>query len=81
MEQRVHRGGDRHRRRANPVIDLLRFAVAGVLLTVLALVSKSSWPKGKLLLHVVVTGLLMQAVQFGALTRPSATGCPAAWSR
>lgn len=63
------------------LLTFSRFAVAGVLLTVLALVSKSSWPKGKLLLHVVVTGLLMQAVQFGALTRPSATGCPAAWSR
>ncbi|MFG2196694.1 DMT family transporter [Streptomyces sp. NPDC048639] len=58
------------------LLTFSRFAVAGVLLTVVALVSRSPWPKGRLLLHVVVTGLLMQAVQFGAFYTAIGDGLP-----
>ncbi|MFJ5999594.1 DMT family transporter [Streptomyces sp. NPDC092370] len=58
------------------LLTFSRFAIAGVLLAVVALVSKSPWPKGKLLLHVVVTGLLMQAVQFGAFYTAIGAGLP-----
>ncbi|WP_330239366.1 DMT family transporter [Streptomyces sp. NBC_00525] len=58
------------------LLTFSRFAIAGVLLTAVALVSKSPWPKGKLLLHVVVTGLLMQAVQFGAFYTAISEGLP-----
>ncbi|MEU6084298.1 DMT family transporter [Streptomyces sp. NPDC047108] len=58
------------------LLTFSRFAVAGVLLTVVALASKSPWPKGRLLLHVVVTGLLMQAVQFGAFYTAIGDGLP-----
>ncbi|MEC3981461.1 DMT family transporter [Amycolatopsis sp. H20-H5] len=58
------------------LLTFSRFAVAGVLLTAIALVSRSRWPRGRLLAHVVVTGLLMQAVQFGAFYLAIARGLP-----
>ncbi|MFD5749199.1 DMT family transporter [Streptomyces sp. NPDC127033] len=58
------------------LLTFSRFAVAGLLLTLVALVVKSPWPKGKPLLHVVVTGLLMQAVQFGAFYTAIGAGLP-----
>ncbi|MEU0472739.1 hypothetical protein ACFW5S_03275 [Streptomyces olivaceus] len=39
------------------LLTFSRFALAGLLLMAVALVSKSPWAKGRLLLHVVVTGL------------------------
>ncbi|WP_052410906.1 DMT family transporter [Streptomyces olivaceus] len=58
------------------LLTFSRFALAGLLLMAVALVSKSPWPKGRLLLHVVVTGLLMQAVQFGAFYTAISEGLP-----
>jgi len=48
------------------LLTLCRFALAGVLLAVAALAVRAPWPRGKALGHVVVAGLLLQAVQFGA---------------
>lgn len=47
-----------------------------MLLTIVALVTKSPWPKGRMLLHVIVVGLLMQAVQFGAFYTAIGAGLP-----
>jgi drug/metabolite transporter (DMT)-like permease len=58
------------------LLTFSRFAIAGVLLAVVAVLSRAPWPKGTLLLHVVVTGLLMQAVQFGALYTAIGEGLP-----
>lgn len=58
------------------LLTFSRFAVAGVLLTTVALVTKSPWPKGRMLLHVIVVGLLMQAVQFGAFYTAIGAGLP-----
>jgi drug/metabolite transporter (DMT)-like permease len=55
-----------------------RFAVAGVLLAGFALIVKAPWPRGRQLMHVAVSGLLMQAVQFGAFYVALTTGLPAA---
>jgi drug/metabolite transporter (DMT)-like permease len=43
-----------------------RFAIAAVLLAVYANVIRAKWPHGNELKHVVIAGLLMQIVQFGA---------------
>lgn len=58
------------------LLTFSRFALAGVLLAVIAWVSRSPWPRGRQLLHVAVTGLLMQAVQFGAFYLAIARGLP-----
>ncbi|MFF9143372.1 DMT family transporter [Streptomyces sp. NPDC055051] len=58
------------------LLTFSRFAVAGVLLALIAVVSKSPWPRGRLLLHAIVTGLLMQAVQFGAFYTAIGEGLP-----
>ncbi|MFE9449948.1 DMT family transporter [Streptomyces sp. NPDC006739] len=58
------------------LLTFSRFALAGVLLTGVALVTKAPWPKGRLLAHVIVTGLLMQAVQFGAFYTAIGAGLP-----
>ncbi|MER5636041.1 EamA family transporter [Kitasatospora sp. NPDC002227] len=58
------------------LLTFARFAAAGVLLTVIALVSRSPWPRGRMLLHVAVVGLLMQAVQFGAFYTAIGAGLP-----
>ncbi|WP_244892075.1 DMT family transporter [Nocardia beijingensis] len=44
----------------------VRFAVAGVLLTAYAFIARVTWPQGGQLRHVLIAGLLMQMVQFGA---------------
>lgn len=44
----------------------VRFAAAGLVLTLLALLTRARWPRGRQLGHVAVSGLLMQALQFGA---------------
>ncbi|WP_067720444.1 DMT family transporter [Nocardia yamanashiensis] len=52
---------------APPMLVLFaRFAIAGALLILLALATGAVWPRGKVLGHTVVAGLLMQMVQFGA---------------
>ncbi|MEV0462582.1 DMT family transporter [Nocardia tengchongensis] len=52
---------------APPMLVLFaRFGIAGLLLIVVALVTRAAWPRGKTLAHTLVAGLLMQMVQFGA---------------
>lgn len=58
------------------LLTFSRFALAGVLLTAIALLTKARWPRGKQLVHVAVTGLLMQAVQFGAFYTAIGMGLP-----
>lgn len=53
-----------------------RFACAGVLMAAFAAAAHASWPRGRDLLHVVVAGLLIQAVQFGALYMALGQGLP-----
>ncbi|GAA0397466.1 DMT family transporter [Microbispora corallina] len=56
------------------LLTLARFALAGVLLAVVALAARAPWPRGRALGHVVVAGLLLQAVQFGAFYTAMALG-------
>ncbi|WP_433712602.1 DMT family transporter [Nocardia sp. CA-084685] len=52
---------------APPMMVLFaRFGIAAVLLAVYASVIRASWPSAAQLKHVVIAGLLMQIVQFGA---------------
>jgi drug/metabolite transporter (DMT)-like permease len=52
---------------APPLMVLFaRFTIAGVLLALYARAVGAHWPRGVELRHVVVAGLLMQIVQFGA---------------
>lgn len=61
-----------------PMLVLVaRFALAGTILAGWALVARSVWPTGRQLGHVIVTGLLMQAVQFCALYEALEHGAPA----
>ena len=53
----------------------LRFALGVALVVPLALVSRPTWPRGRLIAHVVVAGLLMHAVNLGAATMRSTSGC------
>ncbi|MFF4771351.1 DMT family transporter [Microtetraspora fusca] len=55
-----------------------RFALAGALLSAYALVTRAPWPRGRALAHIAVTGLLIQAVQFGAFYTALGMGFPAA---
>ncbi|HTN48290.1 MAG TPA: EamA family transporter [Burkholderiaceae bacterium] len=43
----------------------LRFALGVVLVVPLALLARPTWPRGPLLIHVVVAGLLMHAINLG----------------
>jgi drug/metabolite transporter (DMT)-like permease len=53
-----------------------RLIIAGVLLAGITLAMRAPWPRGKQLLHVAVAGLLIQAVQFGALYTAISYGLP-----
>ncbi|MEV3924159.1 DMT family transporter [Actinomadura coerulea] len=66
--------------RAAPPLLLMfaRFAVAGALLAAYALLTGARWPRGRALAHVAVTGLLVQAVQFGCFYTALALHYPAA---
>jgi drug/metabolite transporter (DMT)-like permease len=55
-----------------------RFAAAGLILAVVALVARAPWPRGRELLHVIVAGLLLQAAQFGGFYWAMSLGLPAA---
>lgn len=64
---------------APPLLLMLgRFGISGILLAGYALVVKSRWPRGSKLGHLIVSGLLMQAVQFGAFYTALAFSVPAA---
>ncbi|MGH3723079.1 MAG: DMT family transporter [Mycobacterium sp.] len=61
-----------------PMLVLVaRFALAGAILATWALLARVAWPTGRKLGHVIVTGLLMQAVQFCALYEALEHGAPA----
>lgn len=55
-----------------------RFALAGVLLAGYALITRAPWPRGRALAHIAVSGLLIQAVQFGSFYTALGMGFPAA---
>ncbi|MFG2001471.1 DMT family transporter [Spirillospora sp. NPDC048911] len=59
------------------LLTFARFALAGVLLAGLAVALRAPWPRGRRLGHIAVTGLLIQAVQFGALYSAMGLGLPA----
>jgi drug/metabolite transporter (DMT)-like permease len=56
---------------------VVRFGLASIILGSWALVVRAAWPTGRKLGHVAITGLLMQAVQFGALYLAIQHGAPA----
>src|SRR5262249_15196488 len=60
------------------LLPLLRFAAAGVILALVAGLTRAPWPRGRQLGHVVVAGLLLQAAQFGGFYWAMALGLPAA---
>ncbi|MFC5745866.1 DMT family transporter [Actinomadura rugatobispora] len=60
------------------LLTFARFALAGVLLAAYAVAVRAPWPRGRRLAHLAVTGLLIQAVQFGALYTALGMGLPAA---
>ncbi|WP_227979118.1 DMT family transporter [Nocardia spumae] len=52
---------------APPMVVLFaRYVLAGLVLTLYAVLAQAKWPRGRELAHVAVAGLLMQMVQFGA---------------
>ncbi|WP_327091459.1 DMT family transporter [Nonomuraea sp. NBC_01738] len=60
------------------LLTAVRFGVAGLALGAFALAVRAPWPKGRALGHVVVSGLLVQAVQFAAFYTAMGFGMPAA---
>jgi drug/metabolite transporter (DMT)-like permease len=56
---------------------VLRFSLAAIILAALALAARTAWPRGAQFGHVVVTGLLIQAVQFCCLYEALLLGAPA----
>jgi drug/metabolite transporter (DMT)-like permease len=56
---------------------VLRFGLAAVILTVWTVLAKAPWPRGAQFGHVVVAGLLIQAVQFCCLYEAVQLGAPA----
>ncbi|WP_232666692.1 DMT family transporter [Pseudonocardia sp. TRM90224] len=60
------------------LLTFSRFAAAGILLALIALTTRAPWPRGVKLAHIAVSGLLIQAVQFGAFYSALSTGLPAA---
>lgn len=59
-------------------LTLWRLLIAGAVMTTIAIIARAPWPRGRRLLHVMITGLLIQAVQFGALYSAMGMGMPAA---
>lgn len=58
------------------LLTFARFVGAGGLLALTALLTGARWPRGRQLGHVAVSGLLIQAVQFGAMYTAMAKGLP-----
>ena len=56
---------------------VFRFGVAGAILSVWALSARVTWPTGRTLAHVLVSGLLTQALQFICLYLALMHGAPA----
>ncbi len=60
------------------LLTFVRFAAAGLLLGGFALATRAAWPRGRALAHVVVSGVLIQAVQFSAFYTAMSLHMPAA---
>jgi drug/metabolite transporter (DMT)-like permease len=60
------------------LLTFARFALAGLLLGGFALAVRAPWPRGRQLGHVVVSGILVQAVQFAAFYSAIGLHVPAA---
>jgi drug/metabolite transporter (DMT)-like permease len=60
------------------LLTATRLTVAGLILALIAAVTRAPWPRGRELGHVIVAGLLIQAVQFGAFYLAMSLGLPAA---
>jgi drug/metabolite transporter (DMT)-like permease len=56
---------------------VFRFGLAGAILSALALTARVTWPTGRTLVHVLITGLLTQAMQFICLYIALMHGAPA----
>jgi drug/metabolite transporter (DMT)-like permease len=56
---------------------VFRFGLAGLILGAWAVIARVEFPRGRQLGHVLVTGLLMQTVQFSALYFAIQNGAPA----
>ncbi|BBX64296.1 membrane protein [Mycobacterium saskatchewanense] len=56
---------------------VLRFGLAGTILIAWTIAAKAPWPRGGQFGHVIVAGLLIQAVQFCALYEAIRLGAPA----
>jgi len=56
---------------------VLRFGLAGAILSGWALIARVTWPTGRTLAHVLVSGLLTQALQFICLYLALMHGAPA----
>ncbi|MFD1541061.1 DMT family transporter [Nonomuraea guangzhouensis] len=60
------------------LLTFARFALAGLLLGGFALAVRAPWPRGRKLVHVAGSGILVQAVQFGAFYSAIGLHVPAA---
>lgn len=58
---------------------VFRFGLAAAILTTWALAARVKWPTGTRLVHVVISGLLTQAVQFICLYLALMHGAPRCW--
>jgi drug/metabolite transporter (DMT)-like permease len=56
---------------------VFRFGLAGAILSAWALIARVTWPTGRTLAHVLVTGLLTHALQFICLYLAMMHGAPA----
>ena len=51
---------------AEPLTFLaVRFAIAAVVMLVAALLARAAWPKGVMIAHIAMVGLLMHSLQLG----------------
>ena len=60
------------------LLTTVRLTLGAVLMGVIALVTRAHWPRGRVLLHVCVAGVLTQAVQFAGVYGGLQAGVPAA---
>src|SRR3954465_1044155 len=56
---------------------VFRFGLAGAILSAWALIARVTWPAGRTLVHVLISGLLAQALQFICLYLALMHGAPA----
>jgi drug/metabolite transporter (DMT)-like permease len=66
---------------AEPLTFLaVRFAIAAVVMLVAALLVRAAWPKGVMIAHVAVVGLLMHSLQLGGVFSALHLGLPAGFA-